>query len=58
MFGPDSIVKVDSALCLAVVRVLNVRVENDGADGQWLVGGSFLSVIFPQSRGGFLSTDA
>jgi DnaJ domain len=58
MFRPDSIVKVDSALCLAVVRVLNVRVENDGADGQWLVGGSFLSVIFPQSRGGFLSADA
>ena len=35
-----------------MIQVTNTRVEDDGADGLWLVGAEFLSVIFPRSRGG------
>jgi len=55
---PQAVVKVDSLFCRAVVRVRSVRVQNDGASGQWLVGGEFVSLFFQQSRGGFLSAEA
>jgi curved DNA-binding protein CbpA len=58
LLTPEAIVKLDSAVCRAVIEVTNVRVENDGADGLWLVGAQFLSVIFPRSRGAFVSARA
>ena len=58
LMPPALIVKLDSDVCRAVLHVTNARVENDGADGLWLIGAEFLSVIFPRSRGVFLSAKA
>ena len=58
LIPPHAVVKLDSEFCRAVIQVTNMRVEDDGADGRWLVGAEFLSVIFPRPRGGFLSAEA
>ena len=57
LLQPRAIVQVESELCRAVVQVANLRLDDNDAD-TWLVGAEFLSVIFPQSRGTFLSTQA
>lgn len=41
--------KIDSDICRAVARIINVR-PNDGGDGRWMVGAEFLSVVFPRPR--------
>lgn len=56
LLEPHAVVRLDSALCRAVVQVTNLRLVS-GADG-WLVGSRFLSVAFTRSRGTFLSTQA
>ncbi len=58
LMEPHAIVKLDSDVCRAVIKVANTRVEADGADGLWLIGAEFLSVIFPRTRGSFLSVRA
>ena len=55
---PETIVKLDSPLCKAVLRVTNARAERDGAKGFWLIGGEFLSVVFARSRGALVSAKA
>jgi hypothetical protein len=55
LLRPRTIVKLDSPLCRAVAAVTNTRVEDDARSGLWLMGAEFLSVIFTQSRGAFLS---
>jgi len=56
--APQAIIKIDSKWCLAVARVASVHVDPSGTEGSWLVGAGFLSVIFPRSRGAFLSAEA
>lgn len=58
LIPPEAVVKLDSEFCRAVLKVANTRVEDDGADGLWLVGAQFLAVAFPRARGGFLSAEA
>jgi len=58
LIPPEAVVKIESELCRAVARVANTRVEDDGADGLWLIGAQFLAVVFPQPRGAFFSADA
>lgn len=58
LIPPEAVVKLESELCRAVLKVANTRVEEDGADGLWLVGAQFLAVAFPHPRGGFLSAEA
>jgi curved DNA-binding protein CbpA len=55
---PRAIVKIDSEIFRAVMQVANVRPIDDKTHDTWLVGAEFLSVIFPRSRGAFLSTEA
>jgi hypothetical protein len=56
--APQAIVKLDSSLCKAVIRVTNASIESDGAAGRWLIGAEFLSVLFLRTRGSLLSTKA
>jgi hypothetical protein len=58
LLRPRTIVKLESPLCRAVIAIRNTRVEDDGASGLWLMGAEFLSVIFAQSRGAFVSARA
>ena len=54
----QAVLKIDSEIFRAVVQIANVRaIDGDGRD-TWLVGAGFLSVMFPRSRGAFLSTEA
>jgi hypothetical protein len=55
---PRLIIKMDSEIFRAVIEVANVRPTSHLAQEAWLVGAEFLSVIFPRSRGAFLSTEA
>lgn len=54
LLEPRAVVKIDSDVCRAVVRIANLRVDADS--GSWLVGAQFLSVLFARPRGAFLST--
>jgi hypothetical protein len=49
-----AIVKLDSDVCRAVVRVTSAR--RDPGDGRYTIGGAFVTVLFSQPRGGFVST--
>jgi hypothetical protein len=51
-----SLVKLDSDVCSAVLRV--ARVQRDPTDGRWIAGGAFVTVLFSQLRGGFVSLRA
>lgn len=55
---PQAVIKLDSDWCQAVVRISNIRSDDERNEGNWLIGAAFLSVIFPRSRGAFLSTQA
>lgn len=55
LMRPGAVVKLDSDVCRAVIQVMNTRIEADGGSGLWLIGAQFLSVVFPRSRGAFLS---
>lgn len=52
--APESIVKMDSPLCRAVLRVANLR----AAESEWLIGAQFLTVHFPRVRGVFFAAEA
>jgi hypothetical protein len=56
--GADEIVKVESDLCRAVVRVVNIRDNRNEGDGRLLIGAEFITVYFPQTRGAFISAKA
>ncbi|MCC7490236.1 MAG: J domain-containing protein [Gammaproteobacteria bacterium] len=58
LLEPGTVVKVDSDWCQAVARITHIRLDDGSSDGSWLVGAGFLSVVFPRSRGVFLSTQA
>ncbi len=58
LLPPQAVIKLDSACCQAVARITNIRIDDADPAGSWLVGAEFLSVIFPRSRGSFLSTEA
>jgi hypothetical protein len=51
-----SVVKLDGDICRAVLRVTSSR--RDAADGRYTIGGAFVTVLFPQPRGAFVSTRA
>jgi hypothetical protein len=54
--APESIVKMDSPLCRAVLRVANLR--HADIEGEWLIGAQFLTVHFPRVRGVFFAAEA
>lgn len=56
MLPRGAIIKVDSTICRAVIQVANIRPDGAEDSNTWLVGAEFLSVLFPRSRGAFLST--
>ncbi len=58
LLQPRAIIKVDSRMYRAVVRVANLRADHDRNFAGWLVGAEFLSVVFTRSRGSFLSIQA
>lgn len=51
-----SLIKLDSDVCRALVRITSA--QRDPADGRCIVGGSFVTVLFSQPRGGFVSLRA
>ena len=51
-----SLIKLDSDVCRALVRVTSA--QRDPADGRCIVGGCFVTVLFSQPRGGFVSLRA
>lgn len=55
---PRVIVRLESEVCHAVVEIAHIHVEDADVDGLWLVGAQFLTVFFPRTRGGLLSTHA
>lgn len=51
-----SVVKLESEPCRAVLRI--ARSARDPAEGRWIAGAAFLTVVFSQPRGGFVSLRA